>query len=402
MNKKSQIKNLNKGDSKESLLHSTIDLTIEKIIVGGEGLGRFNGAVIFVPNSVPGDQLKVKVVDDQKNFYRAEIIKIIQPSKDRINPECPVALECGGCNLQQMNQNMQLAQKMDILNDLFRKFLPNLTVKINPIIPSPLSFRYRNRIQPKIDGSRLGFYKKNSHEIIPFSDCLITEQKLIHYINDNKDIVLKEFKDFNKINRVEFWLDSELNPNWSFANESEETDGFAQVNRFQNVDLISYTINLCKLNSIKTALDLYSGGGNFTFPLFKELGLTKITGVELNPKLVKKAVNLIPKTQNKNINFYNSSVGNFLNRHQVTEDLVLLDPPRSGCEESTIRALAFSSAKKIIYISCHPVSLVRDLRRYFDFQDSSKNTKLKIKSIQPFEMFPQTDHFETIVELGID
>lgn len=398
--KKSKI---SQRGSKESLLHSQIELTIEKIVVGGDGLGRYHGAVIFVPDSAPGDLLKIRITEDKNNFYKGEILEIITSGPERINPPCKYANICGGCNLQHLSLDGQLRQKELILKDLFSKFLPHDNVHISQIQKSPLNFRYRNRIQPKIDKSILGFFKKRSHELIPIDDCLITEARLTDYFPELLRQIL-QMKKTTETERVELWLDQQETPRWSMANHTEETLGFSQVNRFQNEELIQTVIGLVKNKNHDSFIDLYAGAGNFTFPVAEAIVPSRITAVELNEKLVSTAKIVSNNLKNKKskFNFIVSTVENFLHRQALSYDLVLLDPPRAGCDSFTMKALAQSPAKQIIYISCHPVSLVRDLRSLMDERRKLNLPEFKISTIKPFEMFPQTDHFETIVELTVD
>lgn len=398
--KKSKI---SERGSKESLLHSQIELTIEKIVVGGDGLGRHQGAVVFVPDAAPGDLLKVKIVEDKNNFYKGKILEILTPGPERVTPSCQFAKECGGCNLQHLSLAGQLAQKELILKDLFAKFLPKEAVQISPIQKSPLSLRYRNRIQPKVNNNTLGFFKKGSHELISVHDCLISEEKLTQFFPELLKQILSKKKS-SEIERVELWLDQQEIPRWSMANHSEETLGFSQVNRFQNEELIQTVLELISNKNHSSFVDLYSGAGNFTFPIAKTLGASRVTAVELNEKLVTQARLFsgdFPNRKTK-FNFFVSTVENFLRRQVLNYDLVVLDPPRAGCDSFTMKSLAQSPARQIIYISCHPVSLVRDLRVLMDERQKTRLSPFKISFIKPFEMFPQTDHFETIVELTID
>jgi 23S rRNA (uracil1939-C5)-methyltransferase len=152
-------------------------------------------------------------------------------------------------------------------------------------------------------------------------------------------------------------------------------------------------------NHYEQVFDLYAGSGNFTIPLLNQFKASSVMAVELNEKLV-----LRGRAQNKDkrLSYFTSDVESYLKRAHLTEnDLVVLDPPRAGTSEYIMRALASAKPKKIIYISCHPVSLARDLKWFFDWNQKMGHN-YKLSRLQTFEMFPQTDHVETIAELKVD
>jgi 23S rRNA (uracil1939-C5)-methyltransferase len=152
--------------------------------------------------------------------------------------------------------------------------------------------------------------------------------------------------------------------------------------------------------------DLYAGSGNFTFPLSEIFSIQQINAVELDSKLVQQARKKIQLSTslNKRIHFHQSDVANFLQGAKLrSKDLVVLDPPRAGADEVVMKSLAQGTVARIIYISCHPASLARDLKYFFATQEHLPIVnRLKLKKIQCFEMFPQTDHVETIAELAVD
>jgi 23S rRNA (uracil1939-C5)-methyltransferase len=180
----------------------------------------------------------------------------------------------------------------------------------------------------------------------------------------------------------------------------DESIGFSQVNRFQNEDLIRIAMDYIGSEAKYSRIyDLYAGSGNFTFPLRNKFPNTPITAVELNPKLVQKGREL---SKELNISYVEADVEAFSKKQKFEKtDLIFLDPPRAGTSKLIMEKVASSAAHKIIYISCHPVALARDLQWFFA-KASELKINYKLNRVQTFEMFPQTDHVETIAELILD
>lgn len=371
-----------------------LEVQIEKLSLGGNGIARHSGLVIFIPFSAPGDSLKIEITEVKKNFAEGRILEILMPSSFRTKPPCPVFGTCGGCNWQHLQYSEQLNQKQLILEEQLKGLIDPRLIEI--IQPSPLEFRYRNRIQLKSKAGKVGFFKRGSHDIVDINDCPITLQEITAEIPK-----LRNNTDPNKLEkRLELQLDRQGKVHLSNEDSPFEGEGFSQINEAQNQNLIRELVNWCKPIQFSQFIDLYAGAGNFTFPIFEAFPKAKITAVELHPKSVQigreklKTRSLSPKQ----IEFYLSDVENFLKRSLIPKDsLVLLDPPRIGCSENVIKYLAQQPLQRMFYISCNPSALRRDILRLKSF-----NSRWQILRAKPFDMFPQTDHIETLVELGID
>jgi 23S rRNA (uracil1939-C5)-methyltransferase len=390
----------------DGTLGKNLQVTIEKLAIGGSGIARHDGLVIFVPDSAPGDELLVKITNKKKNFAEAQIQEILKPGPARRTPPCPIADRCGGCNWQHLTEAEQKNQKQILVQETLAKFLPGMELPFLPFKESPLSLRYRNRIQPKYSQGRFGFFARRSHDIVEAQDCPITEEKLAAEFGPIKAALDKKFLNSKDVQRIEIYLDQDEKPQWLLMGEEKEGVGFSQVNRFQNEDLLNTALSWSEGADYDRIFDLYAGSGNFTFPLAEKYRSQQIIAAELDSKLVQKAQEKIQsaKSLNKRVHYYLSDVALFLKRTRLqAKDLVVLDPPRAGADEFVMKALAHANVEKIIYISCHPVSLARDLKYFFETQAQvNPSRKLKLAKIQCFEMFPQTDHVETIAELAVD
>lgn len=388
-------------DSSESLLHHELEVTIEKMAITGEGVARHQTAVIFVPWACPGDRLKIRIDFAKKNHYHGRILEIIQPGPSRVQPPCEYAGKCGGCSWQQISREQQLLEKESLVREILEKFLPGMDLLLNPIIPSPKAFGYRSRIQPRLQGSELGFYGWKSHTLIPVKDCLLVEEPLRNFFREGVHLPRRDGKAEIK---VELYLTQEGTGAYRVLADEVEDQLFSQVNRLQNDDLISTVTQWSQKHKPAIVFDFYSGAGNFTFPLSAAHKSAQVVGVESNAELVRLARKRSEqqKTPAKFLEFYATSSDIFLRRFIPDEKtLVVLDPPRGGTSEFVLKSFAASGLKHLIYVSCNPVSLGRDLS-FLKAALASRGKKLKIEQIQSFEMFPQTNHLETLVELSID
>ncbi len=387
----------NKGGAQAPLLGSKIKLHIEKLAIGGAGVARHEGVVVFVPQAAPNEEVLVEVSLVKKNYMEATLLEVLKPSPARREPPCPVASVCGGCNWQHITEIEQRKQKEQLVLETLKKFNPTLQFEYLPLKESPRSFRYRNRIQPKFKNNHFGFFARNSHDIVEITDCLITEEALTTKFSEVK--IWAQGKNSKDLQRLEMYISEEGSVRYGLITDEDDGIGFSQVNRFQNEDLVQTALTWAGEDDYPHVLDLYAGAGNFTFPFAHKFKNAEITGVELNPKLVEKAKS---KIKEKRMKYFLSDVESYMRRAVIgPEDLVVLDPPRAGASEYIMRALAAARPKRIIYISCHPVSLARDLNWIFAWSQKL-GTPMKLARVQAFEMFPQTDHVETIAELRVD
>ena len=375
----------------ESLLHSEHMITIEKLAVGGDGVGRLDFAdkkiVVFVPQSVPGDELLVRITVAEKNFLKASITKIIKPGLGRRTAPCTYFNECGGCPWQHIDEAVQIEQKELILKDLFKKFLPEVSYSLQKTVVSPKNYGYRNRIQLKQVGKALGYFKPETHDLVDIEDCLIAEPPLRDWFKNNKSKV----RPSDKLKKYELKMNSEGAVEFYPIGAKSEGLSFSQVNRFVNELLVEQTVKLIRSLNPASLTEFYAGSGNFTFKIAEGSSMT-IDAIELNPELTAIAVDEVKnKKLHKQIRFFTTKSEIFPLRNSMSADMIMLDPPRQGCERIFLEKIAEKKPKALLYISCHPVSLARDLQVLH-----KAGYQFKIEHLQIFDMFPQTDHFETL------
>ncbi len=413
---------------------------IEKLIYGGLGFARVDGKATFVRGGIPGDLLEVTVVKDKRTFAEARIVRIIRPSPERTVPKCPVFGTCGGCQWQHINYAFQLRAKEQILAETLVRIGGFRELNIEPIVPSPYEYGYRERVTLSAwledRKFKLGYHEKGEFRRVPINACPIASEVINSEIEDLNEFFLKDEYDslpFNRINIVsdgkracvtfscipnggEGYVYSgskevhELNEAFKdlgFEDHGEhvfqfESLGlkfnsvpsiFMQANSRTNEQLVSTVLDWAKLEGNEEVLDLFSGVGNFSLHLAKSA--RGVLGVDVSKTAVSLARRNSKANMIENVRFVCSSVASFVatNSHQRSKfDLIILDPPREGARD-ILEDLLRLSPKRLIYVSCNPSTLARDLK-------SLTENDYKLEKIRPFDMFPQTFHIESVVLLS--
>ena len=380
----------------ESLLNSEHTVQIEKMAVGGDGVARIQhqqkSLVVFIGKTAPKDIVKIKITATEKNFLTGKIVEIITPGEARRVPPCPYATQCGGCSWQQISDDEQIVQKENILKELFAKFVPKTAYQLQKPVKSPLTFHYRNRIQLKSLKNQLGYFKEKSHDIVDIEACLIADKK----ISDEIPKLKAQLKSSDDVVKYELKINQNHAFEYSKIGEKGQGLSFAQVNTSVNSLLSQQIVEISEKIKPSRIIELYAGSGNFTFAIASQLASVQIEAVELNSKLTQAATKIIATNGlQKKITFFTADCDSFVSRRSLSSDLIVLDPPRSGCSDLILEKIIQSGCLNILYVSCHPVSLVRDLQKL----DLEKNG-FTVSWLQVFDMFPQTDHFETLIWLS--
>lgn len=369
-----------------------VNIKIESLSFGGSGVGRHESFVIFTPFTAPQDEVAVRVLSVKKNYAEAELVKIFSSSAKRVTPRCSVFGQCGGCQWQHVDYKEQLAQKQGIVEHTLARIAREENLEIGQIVPSPRHFNYRNRAQVRTSGPSLGFYERRSHQLVQFDQCHLLDEKINLEIESLKNKIQKAPTYSNS--RLELTLhDQVVNVT---SSRQDPNSHFSQVNALQNQNLINYVLELAgsplrvdtdNVGFEGNALDLYCGSGNFSFPLHAQGW--RIYGVDSSKNAIRQA-----RSAATPLTFFSASdcvievkklVGK--NRHF---ELILLDPPRTGLEESLTKLIPHLKSRKIIYISCNPTTFARDWARMKSYGN------LQLESVQPFDMFPQTFHVELV------
>ena len=394
-------------------------IKIENLDHYGRGITKINGKIAFIENALPNEIIEIKIDKEKKKYIEGSVLKYIKESNERRNVPCPYYDSCGGCNIMHLSYENQLKFKQDKIRNIIKKYL-NQDIKINSIVNSDSEYNYRNKVTFQIKKT-IGFYKNNTYDIISIDNCLICN-KLIN--NSIKYLKKLNLKDINKIicrtslNQLMIIVetnnrDIDITPLKEVAHsiylriDNKYIHVFGNKNIYQKLGNFKYiispdsffqvNINTClKLyNKIKeyigenkNVIDLYCGTGSIGIFVSEN---NNIVGIELNESAIKDAIENKAINSINNINFICGDSGKKLNKLNFNPDVIIVDPPRNGLNKETIQSILSFDSKEIIYVSCDPMTFVRDL--------NILKEKYNIKEITPFDMFPNTYHVECIALL---
>ncbi|MEK6645469.1 MAG: 23S rRNA (uracil(1939)-C(5))-methyltransferase RlmD [Candidatus Firestonebacteria bacterium] len=441
-----------------------IQLEIKSVTYGVESLGYYNGFVVFVPFTVPGDIVDAEITNLAKNFARAKILAIVKPSSNRIDSVCKHFGECGGCHWQNIKYEYQLKYKEDIVRNTLKRIGKLDDVLVQPTIAIGKEFEYRNKIQIQvvpIDGNcGFGFYALKSHYLIDINSCpvqtkeankllLDIKEEIIKYkvvpYNEKDDsgilrhiviriasstqeamvifVAAKEINTFGFIAKTLIAKNQNLTSVILNVNEKKgnvvlsktnktiagrgfinerlgeikfviSPNSFFQVNTDAALNLYKVIVNILEFSGKETVLDLYSGIGSIA--LFVSKYALKVIGVEGDKNAVIDATRNVHLNNIMNCEFRCGDVNDMLqeivDKKELKPDVVILDPPRKGCTQDVIKNIVKLAPKNIIYVSCDPATLSRDLEKF-------KELGYKTCEVQPLDMFPHTFHIESIAKL---
>jgi tRNA/tmRNA/rRNA uracil-C5-methylase (TrmA/RlmC/RlmD family) len=378
-----------------------MEIRIDSLAYGGNGVGRIEGIVYFVPYSCPGDLLEIKITKDEKRYKEAEIVSIIEPSPDRVKPPCPYFGTCGGCQWQHVSYPVQLEAKVKELKTALKKSgQKNAINVVQPIEASPLEYGYRRtarfKVQKNTDTGLMetGFYREGSRELVEIDRCLLLDEK-INVALGTLDISSREITGFD------LFLDEEgrVEPLYRLSEKDAGAD-FYQVNTGVNRILSEYIKNQVKTrcSGDLRIIDLYSGDGNLSLQ-FAETASSIMcwdsskTAVARGRAGAEALRELHPKCR---VKFFESDVEKSWKHIAGCANetgCLILDPPRRGLKNQAAR-LAGLKVPLVFYVSCAPPALARDLAAFRD-------AGYTIDEIQPLDMFPQTYHLETVTVLSL-
>lgn len=346
-------------------------ISITKLTFGGSGLGEIEGKKVFVPFSAPGDVLEVAVTRDKGSFAEAEIIEVIEPAACRVEPQCPVFGECGGCQWQHLAYETQLEWKRIILAETLERIGGFGNPQVAPAIPSPKQWNYRNRIQLHVDKrGHVGFYRPGSHDVVAFERCFIADDDLNRQLGEHR-------QEFAKRDR-------------GVALRTHDGPHFSQINAEQNENVKSMLLNWLEAVPHETIVELYAGSGNFTFPI--STIASTLVALEIDGRAVSFARRRAASEGIEHIAFHclpSEQLGKV--NCEGSCDALFLNPPRKGASEA-LGAIMERKPATIIYMSCSPPTLARDLKVL-------AQNGWKLVKCQPIDMFPQTFHIEALAML---
>ena len=457
-----------------------VTLHIEDIGTGGEGIGKADGFTFIVKDAIVGDVIEAKIMKLKKNYGYARLMKVLTPSKDRVEPKCPVARQCGGCQIQEMRYEAQLAFKQKMVQNNLERIGGLSDFEMYPVIGMETPYAYRNKAQFPVgedkDGNIvIGFYAGRTHHIVEQTDCCIGApengevlRKVRAYMQKNqirpyneehhsgivrhilirtgyhtKEIMVclivnaakasclknaeqltESLREMDGMTSVMVNFNTEKT-NVILGKKSEVLWGqpyiedfigdvkyqispqsFFQVNPMQTEKLYAKALEYAGLTGNETVWDLYCGIG--TISLFLAKNARKVYGVEIVPQAIEDARNNAKRNGIDNAEFFVGKAEEVvpafyekaLKQAQDSEagksirpDVVVVDPPRKGCEEVLLETIVKMQPQRIVYVSCDSATLARDLK----FLSANGYA---VKKVQPVDQFGHSVHIETVVLLS--
>ncbi|AMJ41586.1 23S rRNA (uracil(1939)-C(5))-methyltransferase RlmD [Anaerotignum propionicum] len=439
------------------------EMTIDALGSNGEGIGRIDGFTIFVEGALPEERIKVLILKIKKSYGYGKLVEILLESPYRVEPSCPVAKTCGGCQLQHLSYEGQLEYKAKKVKDDLERIGGLKDIGDVPILGMENPWRYRNKAQfpvgmRKTGATEIGFYAKRSHRIVDSSVCFLQD-----IVNDEIISVVREFMDEFKISaydeekhkglvrhiltrvgknsgeimicivlngkklpysevlverlrKIDGVVSIVINVNKQQTNvilgekvitlwgksSIEDTLGdisfeisplsFYQVNPTQTEVLYNKAVEMANLNGEETVLDLYCGIG--TISLFFAKKAKKVFGVEIVPEAIVDARKNAERNGIQNVSFEVGAaeviIPKLFHEKGITADVIVVDPPRKGCDEILLNTIASIKPKKLIYVSCNPATLARDVSILTE-------KGFKVEDVQAVDQFPMTTHVEAII-----
>ena len=433
-------------------------LTVEKLVFRGDGLGHYGDKAVFIPMVAPGEIVTWKPLREKTRYIRGRLLEVTTSSPDRVLPTCPAFGQCGGCQWQHLRYAAQLYWKREIVSEILTRVRGVSEGKIREIIPSPQGFHYRSRTRLALGRNGPGYYRAESHRIVSVRQCPLLDERLNRVLTELSEVIKGSFwgrkrgelliengdlgrprvilrfsapfpgggeRNWEELDEIiglakdvsfSLWWDisSGDEPELLAGNDSVvllpvegmkikltvPPGGFFQANLGQNRRLSGLVIQALEeeglLASGVRVLDFYCGMGNFSIPLaFRGC---EVTGVDSASSSIEAARRNAAANGVSHVEFVRAEAARYfresLSKGKGVPDALILDPPRIGAKE-LVKAMVGSGILPgiIVYVSCDPMTLARDLKYLLE------DALYEVRSVTPFDMFPQTFHIETVTVL---
>lgn len=449
----------------------------------GEGVGRVDGFTLFIPGALPGERVRVRAAQVKKQYGRAELLEVLEPSPDRMQPPCPIYDACGGCQLQHLSYEAQLRYKRKLVANSLERIgklriadsaaadgaFPEQGVVVHPTLGMPDPWRYRNKAHVPIgwaaeEGGLVGgFYARGSHRIVDTDACLIQHERsdavvaavkriarelgirpydpqtgrgmlrhvvLRHGFNTGETMVVlitngeaiaradelvalirqdvpgvasicqnvntsRTSLVFGEQTRV-LWGRDVIYDTIGDIRFAISARSFFQVNPVQTEALYAKALKYAALSGTETVIDAYCGIGTISLFLARRAG--RVYGVEIVPEAIEDARNNALLNDIRNVTFETGAAEQVIpawREQGIVPDVIVVDPPRKGCDRTLLETILAMRPRRVVYVSCDPATLARDLRI---LEDGGYRTI----EAQPVDMFPQTGHVECVIGICRD
>lgn len=345
-----------------------IDLTIDSLALGGDGVARHDGQVVFVPFVGAGERVRIKIVQAHRSFARGEVLQVLELSPHREVPPCPYYQTCGGCQYQHLTYAEELRWKENQVRETFRRLAKIPEIPLQPIIPCPSPYGYRNRITVHSNGQQIGFHQAGSSELVDIDQCLLADPA----VNET----LKHLR-----------ATRPTPGHYSLRHPSLPPSAFFQINQ-PLLEILTETVVQACAGSATRLVEGYCGGGFFTRRL--AASFREVIAIENDARALRDAERL----GLTHVTWHCGRVEDFL--HGALQSgggestVVLVDPPREGLGDLARRALLDYPVQQVVYVSCDPATLARDAKALQEIY--------RLESVQPIDLFPRTAQIECVTK----
>jgi 23S rRNA (uracil1939-C5)-methyltransferase len=405
-----------------SIATSTFDLQLEKLTYGGDAMGRLeDGRAVFVPFGLPGERARIRLIEEKRNFARGEIAEILEISPVRITPRCKHFGICGGCHYQHLPYEEQLKAKTEILRDQLIRIGKIENPLVQPMVPSPSPWNYRNHVQFHLtDEGKLGYVMAQRQKVFAVQECHLPEGSIntfwpqLDFEPDTsiQRVSLRSGNDEDLMLVLESYSpetpELEIEAQVSVAHIFEENTvvvagndhvvisvlernfrvsaaSFFQVNTAMAAKMVEHLLTHVPVSLSTTILDVYCGAGLFS--AFLAPKCERVIGIESSSSACEDfSFNL---DAFDNVELYEGWAEDVIPYLKVEPDIILVDPPRVGLEKRVLDGILELNPQMIAYVSCDPSTLARDAARLI-------HGGYHLKDVTPFDLFPQTFHIESI------
>lgn len=387
--------------------HQEIELTIERLGNLGQGIARVDGWVVFVAYALPGERVRARIFRNQKSYSEADLIAVLEPSPDRVEPMCPLFGECGGCQYQNFAYPAQLAEKRDQVAGLLRH-MAGVDFPVDDVVPSPRPYHYRSKITPHFQGARggetgpIGFLRQGRRfDLVDVPNCPIAMES----INDALPAARAEVLAAPVARKKGATLLLRATPSGVIrdprASATEVVDGifftflagdFFQNNPFILPQFTRHAKEEAGATGNRFLVDAYCGSG--LFALTAANAFEQVAGVEVSESAARQAAANAERNGITNTQFIAGHAATIFKGIGFPPEhtSVIIDPPRAGTDEAFLNQLFAFAPSRVVYISCNPATQMRDLKFFL-------TAGYQLRRVTPFDLFPQTKHLECVMTL---
>ena len=348
-----------------STSHRIVELDVHDVAFGGAGVGRLEGKVVFVPLTIDGERVQAKLIERRSGYDRAQLTKVLLPSTHRVGPVCPYFGRCGGCDYQHIAYDHQLELKRRQVIQLLERIGRITDVQVSPTSPCGRPYAFRNRITVHAMEGRIGFFEKNSRNVVDVEHCPIAVPAVNEELKELREKGLRDGQ-----HRTLRGLDVPRT--------------FTQTNEFIASALVDYVARQVTGDIL---VDAYCGSGFFGHALAHRFRI--VIGLDWNEPAIAAAKLTANPNEEYICDDVSAAIASVLEEYEP--QTIILDPPADGLKGSVTKALLTKPSNRLIYVSCNPATLARDLARLA--------SRYRIIEIQPFDMFPQTAEIEAVAVL---